>query len=148
MNSDDESRDPIPYDRFQEVVKQKNDLAAALKEWETKAAAWETERAEFAKQLGERDTMIQDLERKASGAELAALRVRVAVELYTRLQSSSLVRGEYDLLLDAASLAAARAVELPFHVLSASTEGDCTVIHFRERAERDYWAARLLDAQT
>ncbi len=71
-----------------------------------------------------------------------------ALELYTRLQSSSLVRGEYDLLLDAASLAAARAVELPFHALSASTEGDCTVIHFRERAERDYWAARLLDAQT
>lgn len=108
-------REAIPYERFQEVVAQKNEfaqlkntLAAELKALQEKAAAWETERTGLVKEIEAREATLKEKETSAAQAHLTAQQLRAAAANGLPLELADRLHGadEAALVEDAKRIAA------------------------------------------
>lgn len=107
----EETHDPIPYDRFQEVIVERNAVKRSLDELTAQHTALTAERGTLAEQLkAEQDkalASVAELSAKLATAEHDRLRVRVAVGAGLPLDLADRLQGkdEAELKADAARIA-------------------------------------------
>jgi DNA-binding MarR family transcriptional regulator len=65
---------------------------------------------------------------------------------YARLQTTQILRGDRELVLDAQALLVAKKIKLPLMGYRVRGEKGKSVVVFEERKERDFWAGLLLQA--
>lgn len=65
---------------------------------------------------------------------------------YARLERTQILRGDRELVLDAAALGVARSLRLPLKGYKMRGSKRQSVIVFQGRRERDYWAGVILQA--